>query len=202
MDQALANALKRRKELELELNKLNQFIHMYHELAGTRQAAGVVNHNHIFPHSGGGGGARVVGDGGIISNHTHSITGTNVATGGFGSNVMTSENSGLFGSGLLTTGFGGSQLKPRGRPADFARIMEDILKDVGYPLQRGMFVEEVEKRGHMIPSEDKGRYLGTILWRHSDVFESVEGRGYWLKGVRVPDPDLEELERNMGTPDP
>ena len=77
-------------------------------------------------------------------------------------------------------------IRPRGRPADFARIMETILKDVRRPLQRGEFVEEVEKRGHMIPSEDKPRYLGTILWRRDDLFESVDGRGYWLKGITVP----------------
>lgn len=82
-------------------------------------------------------------------------------------------------------------IRARGRPADFARIMETILKDAGKPLHRGQLVEEVEKRGHSIPSDDKPRYLGTILWRNGDMFESVEGRGYWLKGVPLPDePEL------------
>lgn len=82
-------------------------------------------------------------------------------------------------------------IRPRGRPADFANIMETILKDEGHPMQRGEFVEEVEKRGHLIPSEDKPRYLGTILWRREDKFQSVEGRGYWLKDVPLPDePEL------------
>jgi hypothetical protein len=76
--------------------------------------------------------------------------------------------------------------------------METILKDGGKPLQRGEFVEEIEKRGHMIPSEDKPRYLGTILWRREDLFESIEGRGYWLKDVPVPP----EHDLNLGLMDP
>jgi len=84
-------------------------------------------------------------------------------------------------------------IRPRGRPADFAEIMEVILKEIGRPLHRGELVEEVERRGHMIPSRDKPRYLGTILWRREDKFVSVENRGYWLKWVALPpadDPDL------------
>jgi hypothetical protein len=96
-------------------------------------------------------------------------------------------------------------IRPRGRPADFARIMETILKDAGHPMQRGQLVEEVERRGHSIPSEDKPRYLGTILWRREDLFVSVEGRGYWLKDVELPpekDPDLlgEPTETVPGMP--
>jgi len=40
---------------------------------------------------------------------------------------------------------------------------------------------EVEKRGIEIPSTDKQRYLGTILWRHRDRFVNIEGKGYWLR---------------------
>jgi hypothetical protein len=157
MDQALANALKRRHELEKELKKLDQFIHMYHELAGTnREESDTEALYHQLPADLGDGFQKAV------------------------------------------TGW----IRPRGRPADFAQIMETVLKDVGHPLQRGQLVEEIEKRGHSIPSTDKPRYLGTILWRNSQRFESIDGRGYWLKGVRVPEPELDELERNFGTPDP
>jgi hypothetical protein len=148
MDQALANALKRRKELEDELRRLNQFIHMYHELAGTSGIGEIMD--------------------------------AEIPAG----NVVAEEGGNRL-SGLI---------RPRGRPADFAQIIETVLKEVGRPLQRGQLVEEVEKRGHMIPSADKPRYLGTIIWRNNETFASIEGRGYWLVGVPVPpddsDPDL------------
>lgn len=72
-------------------------------------------------------------------------------------------------------------LKQRGRPADFAAIMERILLDVGRPLNRSEMVEEIENRGVGIPSEDKPRYVGTILWRYSEKFDHADD-GYWLKG--------------------
>lgn len=95
---------------------------------------------------------------------------------------------------------GDQMIRPRGRPADFANIMETILKDEGRPMQRGDFVIEVEKRGHLIPSEDKPRYLGTILWRREDKFQSVEGRGYWLKDVPVPPEDDYDLLEQADPP--
>jgi hypothetical protein len=75
----------------------------------------------------------------------------------------------------------GGPRKQRGRPADFGRIMEGVLKDIRRPLQRGEFVVEVEDRGYTIPSEDKARYLGTILWRQRDRFVNIPDVGYWLK---------------------
>lgn len=71
--------------------------------------------------------------------------------------------------------------KQRGRPADFANIMERVLADVGKPMQRGKLVEAVEGRGVEIPADDKARYLGTILWRHKDRFVNIPNLGYWLR---------------------
>jgi hypothetical protein len=72
----------------------------------------------------------------------------------------------------------------RPRPADFARIIESVLKDVNHPLPRGVLVAELEKRGHKIPTtSDKAQYLATILWRNKDRFENIEGKGYWLRGT-------------------
>ena len=143
MDPAIAKALKKRQELEKELQKLDQFLEMYYELAGTNREEPDTSPPRTD----------------LMSRLT--------------------EASGM--------------IRPRGRPADFARIMEAILKDVGHPMQRGPLVVEIEKRGHSIPSDDKPRYVGTILWRNSDTFESVDGRGYWLKGVPVPPTHLDEL---------
>lgn len=81
-------------------------------------------------------------------------------------------------------------IKQRGRPADFAGIMERILNDVGRPLNRSELVDEIERRGVEIPSTDKQRYVGTILWRHDKTFRNIEGRGYWF--VDRP-PPLEDL---------
>ncbi|WP_439371790.1 hypothetical protein [Bradyrhizobium sp. DASA03120] len=149
MDQALDKALKRRLELEKELRRLNEFIHMYHELTGT---------------------------------DPDEVRQENLARVMIGSPVSKADLDRMAASHA-------SRL--RGRPADFAQIMQDVLKEAGRPLQRGDLVEEVEKRGHSIPSTDKPRYLGTILWRHQDVFESHEGKGYWLKNVPLPDePEL------------
>jgi hypothetical protein len=69
--------------------------------------------------------------------------------------------------------------RKRGRPADFAEIMERVIMDVGRPLSRNDMVEEIEKRIE-IPSDDKPRYLGTILWRHRDRFYNLPRFGYWL----------------------
>lgn len=139
MDTALANALKRKKELERELERVNQFIDLYGEFAGTPDGAD----------------ERAM-------------------------RVAHTSDANMNGSDVFTY-----KAKVRGRPDDFGGIMEAIMRDAQRPMHRGTLVEEVEKRGHTIPSGDKARYLGTILWRQSDRFESVEG-GYWLKGVPVP----------------
>jgi hypothetical protein len=50
---------------------------------------------------------------------------------------------------------------------------------------RGELVDEMERRGVAIPSADKQRYVGTILWRQAQKFEHV-GDGYWLRGRALP----------------
>lgn len=70
----------------------------------------------------------------------------------------------------------------RGRPADFADLMENLIREKGHPMNRPELADQLEFRGVDIPSEDKPRYLGTILWRHSDRFRNLTGFGYWLAG--------------------
>ena len=74
----------------------------------------------------------------------------------------------------------------RGRPDDFADWMEQILREAGHPLNRPAFVEALERRGHEVPSDDKPRYLGTILWRHRKRFRNLPKFGYWLIGESYP----------------
>jgi hypothetical protein len=76
--------------------------------------------------------------------------------------------------------------RKRGRPADFADQMELVLTEVNRPLSRPEMVEELERRGVDIPSEDKPRYLGTILWRHRDRFRNLQNFGYWVRSIPYP----------------
>ncbi|SDJ72893.1 hypothetical protein SAMN05216338_106242 [Bradyrhizobium sp. Rc2d] len=78
-------------------------------------------------------------------------------------------------------------IRPRGRPADFVRIMEGVLKDAGRPLNRAAMVAEIEVRGINIPSQDKPRYVGTILWRARHKFVHIAEYGYWLKYTALPE---------------
>jgi hypothetical protein len=73
------------------------------------------------------------------------------------------------------------------RPDAMAEHMARIIREVGQPMTRGDIVEALERRDIHIPFEDKGRYIGTIAWRHKGTFENIEGRGYWLRGEPIPD---------------
>jgi hypothetical protein len=63
----------------------------------------------------------------------------------------------------------------------FADIAEQVLIKHGAPMNRYRLVEAIEREGHPIPSSDKARYVGTILWRHKDRFVNLPDFGYWLK---------------------
>lgn len=77
--------------------------------------------------------------------------------------------------------------RTRGRPAEIAAAAERVIRELNRPVQRGELVERIEAEGIGIHSEDKARYIGTILWREKDRFENIEGEGYWLVGVDRPD---------------
>jgi hypothetical protein len=89
------------------------------------------------------------------------------------------------------------RLKVRG-PRHVVSHAKGILQDLGEPLTRGELTAELESRGAIeLPGKDKesrARYVGTILWRHPKDFEHIEGKGYWLKGIHVPETDQEKRE--------
>ena len=76
--------------------------------------------------------------------------------------------------------------KRRGNPGIIADAAERIIRESGRPMVRGEIAEALEAGGIEIPSGDKARYVGTVLWRQSDRFENLEGEGYWIKGVPRP----------------
>lgn len=77
--------------------------------------------------------------------------------------------------------------KRHGRPVHFARIIEGILKDAKAPLNRATLVAEIEARDLKIPSSDKPRYIGTIIWRERSKFVHINNHGYWLKYRPLPE---------------
>jgi len=85
----------------------------------------------------------------------------------------------------------------RAGPPSVVAVSKGILQDIGTPLTRGELAAELEMKKVHLPGKDKesrARYVGTILWRHPDHFEHVAGRGYWLKGVPVPENEQEKRD--------
>ena len=142
MDQALRNALKRKKELENELAEIGRFIELHQRFSGTKREK-----TELSP-----------------------------------MNIADESNHGLRSH---------ADIKPenmlairhrRGQPDDFANMMARIIGDLERPLTRTELVAALEERRVTIPSSDKERYLGTILWRHRDRFKNFPRVGYWLAG--------------------
>ena len=73
------------------------------------------------------------------------------------------------------------RIKRRNDPQQIADMAANAIILAKRPLQRGELVDLIERRGVQIYSEDKPRYIGTILWRNADRFENVEGKGYRVK---------------------
>jgi hypothetical protein len=126
MEDVYLKALKRKKELHIELAELDQFIETYHRLSGR-----------------------------------HSPT--------------PSQPDLDFRPAVS------QPLTRRWRPHEFADIVERLLVKTGQPLNRYQLVEAIEQQGIQIPSTDKPRFIGTILWRNTDRFVNLKDFGYWLK---------------------
>ena len=72
------------------------------------------------------------------------------------------------------------------RPQDIANAVVRIIRDAGKPMVRGEIADAVEAGGIKIPSKDKPRYIGTVLWRENERFVNIEKHGYWLVGEDCP----------------
>jgi hypothetical protein len=80
------------------------------------------------------------------------------------------------------------------RPDAVVRVATTILEHTGHPLTRGELAVELEERGVELRGKDKesrARYVGTILWRKRDLFENIDGKGYWFRDVPIPETEQE-----------
>jgi hypothetical protein len=72
-------------------------------------------------------------------------------------------------------------IKRRNNPAKIAEVARNVIVAAGHPVQRGDLVRRIEESGLTIHSDDKGKYIGTVMWRNDDIFVNIEGHGYWVK---------------------
>lgn len=77
-------------------------------------------------------------------------------------------------------------------PLEVTKHARSILLSHGKPMKRGALVRALLDRGVPLAGSDKNKNLGTILWRHGDMFVHIERLGYWpkdvpLEGVYAPD---------------
>jgi hypothetical protein len=76
-----------------------------------------------------------------------------------------------------------SQTSPlrRANTKRIAEIAQNIMEGIGVPLTRARLVEALEHRDIELPSKDKARYIGTIMWRNRKTFVNLDGFGYWIR---------------------
>ncbi|MCI4677254.1 hypothetical protein K9U39_13400 [Rhodoblastus acidophilus] len=140
MDKTLSNALRRKSELERELEEINIFIRLHSKFSAIQSPL-------------------------VMSDSVDAV---------------------IIKGNASTSPAEESSARKRGRPADFVELMKAVLMEAGRPLSRPDFVVELERRGVEIPSEDKPRYLGTILWRNRRIFRNLLNHGYWLASIPYP----------------
>jgi hypothetical protein len=80
-------------------------------------------------------------------------------------------------------------------PRAVVNFCKGVLQESGEPLTRGQLMAELEAKGTLElygkDRESRARYVGTVLWRHPKEIEHIEGKGYWLKGVNIPETEAE-----------
>lgn len=85
-----------------------------------------------------------------------------------------------------------SENEKRRRPVNPSResvgnVVEALLKEWGRPASRRRLFDELPNHDIHLQGRDPEMVFSTMLWRMQDRFERVPKRGYWLKGVPVPD---------------
>lgn len=72
------------------------------------------------------------------------------------------------------------------RPSEIADLSERVIRGADGPLTRAEIVSRLENAGVEIHSEDKPRYVGTILWRQKNRFVNIDGKGYVMADMVRP----------------
>ncbi|TIU00817.1 MAG: hypothetical protein E5W43_07140 [Mesorhizobium sp.] len=72
------------------------------------------------------------------------------------------------------------------KPSEIADMAERLIRGAGHPLTRAQIVERLEKADVELNSEDKPRYVGTILWREKGRFVNIPGEGYTMNDMATP----------------
>lgn len=70
-------------------------------------------------------------------------------------------------------------------PAEVAKHARSALLAHGRPMKRGALARLLLERGVPLAGADLNKNLGTILWRHPDMFVRIDGMGYWPKDVPI-----------------
>lgn len=68
-------------------------------------------------------------------------------------------------------------------PKEIVQVTAKVLREAGRPMNRTEIIEELETMGISLPGKDRSKNLGTILWRNRDLFQNIDGVGYWFTEV-------------------
>lgn len=79
------------------------------------------------------------------------------------------------------------------RPPEIADRAEELIRAAKRPLTRAEIVKEMERLGYVLNSDDKPRYVGTILWRQKDRFTNIPGEGYITTEMATRDQRYENI---------
>jgi hypothetical protein len=71
-------------------------------------------------------------------------------------------------------------------PEEIARQVRAILKEAGEPMTRGQIAKALASRGVPLAGKDRNKNVGTIMWRHPNLFVNLPKLGYWLRDVELP----------------
>ena len=98
-----------------------------------------------------------------------------------------------------STGTASQRRSRRLRPHEIADLAERVIRGAGHPLTRAEIVSRLESAGIELHSEDKPRYVGTILWREKNRFTNIPGSGYVMADMATPEQNaLDLIDKAIG----
>ena len=86
---------------------------------------------------------------------------------------------------------------PRGWTREQLRPkLREIIYEANRPLTRSGLLKALDERGIPIGGTNRSKNMGTIMWRLSDDFVSLEGFGYWLRDRPYPPAGYDPADQN------